>query len=345
MMSETVMPNPARNIPPPRRILAFAAFVAAALAFASPVGAEPSIDDILGAIVRVQSKIDPAARTANSLGLEREGHGVVIDSSGLVLTIGYLILEANSVTITEPGGVTLPARVIAYDHNTGFGLLRAAEPLPVTPMRLGDSRALTVNSDVVVVGFGGVENAIRAKVVARRDFAGYWEYLLPNAIFTQPVFRVFGGAALIDTVGKLVGIGSLIVGDPLGREAMNPANMFVPIEALKPILGQLLARGRSDGPRRPWIGVYTQEYRNRVFVTRLAAEGPGAAAGVATGDIVVAVGGKPVRGQIDFYRKIWALGKPGVAVPLTVLRQEGGLATLTVASRDRHGWLRLGAGN
>ncbi len=329
----------------PRRILALAVYFAAALGCAAPVGAEPDIDDILGAIVRVQSKIDPAARTAKSLGLEREGHGVVIDSSGLVLTVGYLILEASSVTITAPGGATQPARVIAYDHNTGFGLLRTAKPLPVTPMRLGDSTVLTAGSDVVVIGFGGAENAIRAKIVTRRDFAGYWEYLLPNAIFTQPPFRVFSGAALIDTDGRLVGIGSLIVSDALARDVMNPANMFIPIEALKPILGSLIARGRSDGPRHPWIGVYTQEHRNRVFVTRLAAEGPGAAAGVAPGDIIVAVDGTAVRGQIDFYRKIWALGTPGVAVPLTVLRQDGDLATLAVLSRDRHDWLRLGTGN
>ncbi len=339
------MPGASRFFLETRRILAFVAYFLAAAALAPAAGAEPSIGDVLGAIVRVQAEIDPAARTAKSLGLEREGHGVVIDSSGLVLTVGYLILEASSVAVTAPGGAAQPARVIAYDHNTGFGLLRAARPLPVTPMRLGDSSALTVDSDVVAVGFGGVKNAIRAKIVARRDFAGCWEYLLPNAIFTQPLFRDFTGAALIDPGGKLVGIGSLVVADAAEREVMNPGNMFIPIEALKPILGQLLATGRSGGPRRPWIGAYTQEQRNRVFVTRLADEGPAAAAGVAVGDIVVAVGGEPVRGQIDFYRKIWALGAPGVAVPLTVLRRDGVLATLTIASRDRHGWLRLGAGD
>ena len=159
----------------PRRIMALAVTFVAVASLASPVGAEPSVGDVLGAIVRVQSEIDPAARTANSLGLEREGHGVVIDSSGLVLTVGYLILEAVSVTVTEPQGASQPARVIAYDHNTGFGLLRTARPLPVTPMRLGDSGALKVGSDIVVIGSGGMKNAIRAKVVARRDFAGYWE--------------------------------------------------------------------------------------------------------------------------------------------------------------------------
>lgn len=327
----------------PRRIMALAVTFVAVASLASPVGAEPSVGDVLGAIVRVQSEIDPAARTANSLGLEREGHGVVIDSSGLVLTVGYLILEAVSVTFTEPQGASQPARVIAYDHNTGFGLLRTARPLPVTPMRLGDSGALKVGSDIVVIGSGGMKNAIRAKVVARRDFAGYWEYLLPDAIFTQPLFRDFPGVALIDTAGKLVGIGSLIVRDAMQQARMNPANMFLPIEALKPILGQLLATGRSQSPRRPWIGVYTREHGNRVFVTRLADEGPGGAAGVAAGDIIVAVDGKPVRGQIDFYCKIWALGGPGVAVPLIVLRQDGELATLTLASRNRHDWLRLGA--
>jgi S1-C subfamily serine protease len=323
--------------------MALLAIFVAIAGYGAPLSAQPSVGDVLGAIVRVQSEIDPAARTANSLGLKREGHGVVIDSNGLVLTVGYLILEAVSITVTGPGGASQPARVIAYDHNTGFGLLRTARPLPVTPMRLGDSRALAVGDDIVVVATGGVKNAIRATVVARRDFAGYWEYLLPNAIFTQPLFRDSTGVALIDTDGRLVGIGSLIVRDALERGRLNPANMFLPIEALKPILGDLIANGRSAGPRRPWIGVYTREHANRLIVTRLAVEGPGAAGGVMLGDTIVAVGGKPVRGQIDFYRSLWALGAPGVAVGLIVRRQDGEFAALTLTSRDRHDWLRLGA--
>ena len=302
------MPDQANSARKPRRIMALAAIFVAVAGLASPVRSEPSVGDVLGAIVRVQSEVDPAARTANSLGLEREGHGVVIDSSELVLTVGYLILEAVSVTVTGPRGARQPARVIAYDHNTGFGLLRAARPLLVTPMRRGDSSALKVGSDIVVIGSGGIKTAIRARVVARRDFAGYWEYLLPDAIFTQALFRDFLGVALVDTAGKLVGIGSLIVRDVQQQARMNPANMFLPIEALKQILGQLLATGRSKSPRRLWIGVYTREHGNRVLVTRLADEGPGAVAGVAPGDIIVAVDGKPVRGQIDFDRKTWALG-------------------------------------
>jgi serine protease Do len=308
---------------------------------ASPVQAQSSVAEILGAVVRVQSATDSSARTAKTLGTERDGHGVVIDSSGLVLTIGYLVLEASSVTVTGPDGKSVPATVIAYDHDTGFGLLRTARPLPVKPMRLGDSEELTVDTDIIIAGHGGPDSAIRARVVSRRDFAGYWEYLMPDAIFTQPPYPVFGGAALVDKSGRLVGIGSLIVGDAEKEGTVGPGNMFVPINALKPILGQLIANGRTDGPRHPWIGVYTEEVRQRVFVTRLAPGGPGEKSGLAPGDIVVSVAGQPVTGQMDFYRKVWALGGPGVRVPLTVLRQAGGLGEVEIQSSDRHAWLRL----
>ncbi len=325
-----------------------AAFAVTCFAFwllSSHANAQRTVDDILSAVVRVQTEINPSARTAGTLGAERDGHGVVIDSSGLVLTIGYLILESSSVLVTGPDGVALPASVVAYDSETGFGLVRTQQPVPVRPMRLGDSAQLNEGAGVIVAGFGGRGNTIRATVVARREFAGYWEYLLPNAIFTQPPFRVFGGAALINQDGRLVGIGSLVVGDAKQGNALSPGNMFIPINALKPILGALIEGGRSERPARPWIGVYTEEIRQRVFVTRLASDGPGVAAGVETGDIIVSIGGKPVTGMTDFYRKLWALGAPGVEVPLTVLRQTGGLETLTLRSRDRYDWYRFGTGN
>ncbi len=323
----------------------FAAVSVAFLLTAAPSDAQRTVEDILSAVVRVQTEINPSARTAGSLGLERDGHGVVIDSSGLVLTIGYLILESSSVLVTGPDGVAQPANVVAYDSETGFGLVRTQRPVPVRPLRLGDSSKLNEGTGVIVAGYGGRGNTIRATVVARREFAGYWEYLLPNAIFTQPPFSVFGGAALINHEGQLVGIGSLVVGDAKQQETMSPGNMFVPINALKPILGALIEGGRSDSPARPWVGVYTEELRQRVFVTRLASEGPGASAGVEIGDIIVSVGGKSVRGITDFYRKLWALGAPGVEVPLTLLRQSGGIEKLTLRSRDRYGWYRFGKGN
>lgn len=316
-----------------------------AIVAVSHAHAQDSVDEILSAVVRVQTEINPSGRTAPALGTERDGHGVVIDSSGLVLTIGYLILESQNVTVTGTDGVAVPARFVAYDSETGFGLVRTQTPIKARPMRLGDSSALTEGTGVIVAGFGGRDNTIRATVVDRREFAGYWEYLLPKAIFTQPPFSVFGGAALIGQDGRLVGIGSLVVGDAKQGLGINPGNMFVPINALKPILGPMIESGRSDVPPRPWIGVYSEEVKNRVFVNRLAAEGPAAAAGIATGDILVALDGQPITGIKDFYRKLWASGDPGVTVPLTVLRGNGALETLSVRTRDRYGWYRYGTGN
>ena len=307
--------------------------------------AETNVAEVLGAVVKLSAEVPAEARTASQLGTRREGHAAVIDSDGLAVTIGYLILEAEKVDLTMADGKTVPARVLAYDHETGFGLVRALQPLGVKPLRLGDSAVARDGAPVLVAGHGGTANASAARVVARRDFAGYWEYLLEDAIFTAPPVPSFGGAALIDSGGRLIGIGSLIIPDAAGPQTHSPGNMFIPINVLKPIMADLLERGRSGRPRHPWIGVYTMEGSGHLFVGRVAKDGPAAEAGLAAGDIIVGVAGQPVAGQIDFYRKLWAQGAPGTEIRLSVLKSGKGLTETTVKSTDRYSWLRFSRGN
>ncbi len=297
----------------------------------------------LDAVVGVRAVIPEDAHTAEVLGAARAGSGVVIAADGLVLTIGYLILEAIETEIVltgKAGERVMPAEVVAYDYDTGFGLLRALGPLDIAPIELGRSADLGERDEVLVAGFGSPQPVIGAVVVSRRDFAGYWEYLLPDAIFTAPPHPAFGGAALIGPDGRLLGIGSLVVGDAAEAEQPLPGNMFVPIDALKPIFEELLENGRSRAPPRPWLGLYSEDLRGRVFVNRVAPDGPAAQAGIAEHDIIVAVGGEQVRGMADFYRKLWALGPAGVAVPLTLLSAEG-IKETTVESADRYDFLKL----
>jgi len=315
----------------------------ALLAPAPPAAAAPETEALsprlLDAVVKVESKVPPDARSAASLGTSREGNGVVIDNDGLVLTIGYLVMEANDVSITVRGDRRVPARIVAYDYDTGFGLLRASAPLGVKPLELGDSRGLAEREPVLVAAHGGTEAAIGALVTSRRRFAGYWEYMIDDAIFTAPPHPSFGGAALINKGGKLVGIGSLIVPDAV-ESAQLPGNMFVPIDLLKPIFGDLLASGRSATPRKPWLGIWSQEALGRVVISRVVEDGPAAAAGLAAGDLVLTVGGRPVTGLAELYRRLWEAGAPGSAVRMTVLK--GVVPTdLTIKSGDRYDWLRL----
>ena len=296
---------------------------------AAQIRPDVTVDSL--SVVKVKSKAIANARSNRSLGTQREGTGVVIDSDGLVLTIGYLIIEAETVELSTADGRAFPAAVVAYDHTTGFGLLKALRPLPVKPVQFGQSATIGERELVLIVGFDGVAPAY---VVSRRPFVGYWEYLLEEAIYTAPATVNWSGAALLNRDGKLLGIGSLVVGDAMGTRAQVPGNMFVPIDLLKPMLGDLIATGRPAARPRPWIGINTREVQGNVIVTRVTTEGPAEDANVRSGDVIVGVGGQPVSGQADFYVKLWKTGDAGVDVPLEVLRS-GRVEKLTVKSIDR----------
>lgn len=298
------------------------------------------IDMVLGAVVGVDTLVPDNARTARTLGTERSGSGVVIDNNGLIVTVGYLILEASSAEIELTSGAKIPAKILAYDHDSGLGLLRALQPLEVTPMPLGSSKELGEADKVLAVSHGGIDAVRPATVVSRRTFAGYWEYLLEQAIFTAPPHPIFGGAALIGAQGELLGIGSLIVGDALPGDEPLAGNMFIPIDRLEPILGELLVSGRTSQLARPWLGIYAEEHRGYLFINRLAQGGPASDAGLKPNELILKVAGQSVASLTDFYKKIWALGKAGIEVPLTVLR-DGQLTEVNVVSGDRYDWLRL----
>ena len=280
----------------------------------------PALAELLSGVVHLKTFINPDGRTAKSLGREREGSAIVIDSNGLILTIGYLMVEAHSAEVITNDGEDVPADIVGYDNQTGFGLLRAIAPLKVQPLAFGKSAELKERDPVVVAGFGGPDNAEPAVVVAKREFAGEWEYLLDQAIFTAPPHPSWSGAALLNHEGKLVGVGSLIVGDATGRGERMPGNMFVPTDLLPPILADLLASGRTAGPGRPWLGVTTAEMRGHLFVSAVTPEGPAERAGLKRGDMILGVNGEPVSQLADFYRKLYAQGDAGTVIPLDVFK-------------------------
>jgi S1-C subfamily serine protease len=319
--------------------------LALTLAVAGATGAaaqapSPTLDEVLSGVVRIKTFINPDGRSVSNLGREREGSGIVIDSSGLILTIGYLMVEAHAAAVTTNDGRAIPADVVGYDHETGFGLLRAIAPLKVRPLALGKSEEVKEGDGVVIASFGGRSGGAAAVVVAKREFAGNWEYLVDNAIFTSPPHSAWSGAALITREGKLVGVGSLIVGDATGKGDGVPGNMFVPIDMLPPILGDLIADGRTSGAAKPWIGLNTDESRGRLVVTRVTPEGPAEKAGLKHGDVIVGVNGETPRGLADFYRKMWAEGPAGAVVHLDV-QQGSEQRRVDVKSMNRLDHLKL----
>jgi len=297
------------------------------------------LDSVLSSVVSLRATVPDDAFTAPILGTEREGQGVVIDNSGRVLTIGYLVTEAEEIWLVGNNNMALPAHVVAFDQETGFGLVQALGNLGLPAADIGESYSVGVGDPVIVAGQGGAEEAVNAQVVSVREFAGSWEYLLDDAIFTIPAHPKWSGAGVFNQSGQLIGIGSLYIQQAIPGDEQIDGNMIVPIDILKPIYDDLVTLGRADRPTRPWLGMTTAEADDRLVVAGLANRGPAMRAGVERGDLVVGVAGEPVSGLSTMFRKIWTLGSAGVPVPLT-LQRDGRTLSVSVDSGARADYLK-----
>lgn len=309
------------------------------IALCIPSYASQDTDEALKAVIKIRSIYSDDARTASLLGTEREGNGVVIDSNGHILTIGYLIVEAKSIEIFVQEDMPIKATFVGYDYHTGFGIIKADKSLNITPIQLGQSSEVKEGDPVLVVSHGGSDSVQGARVVSRGEFAGYWEYILEDAIYTAPPHAKFGGAALLGREGQLLGIGSIYTQLMIPDVGLVPCNMSVPIDRLKPILADLIRSGRSSEPPHPWLGVHAEEAYGRVIVLRVTAGSPAEKAGLQPTDVILTVNKNTVNGLADFYRKVWALGNPGVKVPLGIL-QGNQVRNLTVRSANRYQFLK-----
>ncbi len=297
------------------------------------------LDRALGAMVGLRAIVPSDAFTAETLGTERTGNGVLI-RDGIVLTIGYLITEAESVWLHLFDGRAVPGTVLAYDQETGFGLVQALARLDLPGLPLGHSTTAKVGDPVVVAGAGGRKHSIVARIAAKQEFAGNWEYVLDEAIFTMPAHPFWGGTAMIGKGGELLGIGSLQVQQVMREGGQpEPLNMIVPIDILKPIFDDLMTMGRPNRPPRPWLGLNATEIDDKIVVARISNGGPSRKANLRAGDIVLAVAGNEVHDLAGFFRTVWAQGKAGVEVPLTLYR-DGRTFEARVMSGDRNRFLK-----
>ena len=295
------------------------------------------LERALSSVVGLHSIVPSDAFTADTLGVERAGNGVLIDD-GVVLTIGYLITEAETVWLHLSDGRVVQGHPLGFDQETGFGLVQALGKIDFPALEVGSSKAVEVGERVVVGGAGGRTRSLAGRIAAKQEFAGYWEYVLDEAIFTFPAHPNWGGTALISSAGKLIGIGSLQL--ERAREGKNEyLNMIVPIDLLTPVVDDIRKFGRVNRPVRPWLGLYSTEIEDKIVVVGIAPKGPAARAEIKTGDVVVAVKGDRVSTLASLYRKVWALGNAGAEVPLTLYR-EGVTFEVRVNSSDRAKFLK-----
>ncbi len=309
-----------------------------------PPSAQPRAEDYaydleraLSSVIGLHSIIPPDGFTAETLGVERAGNGVLIDN-GLVLTVGYLITEAATVWLHLGDGRVAEGHALGFDQETGFGLVQVLGKLDLPVLPIGSSAAAEIGERVVIGGAGGRTRSLAGRIAARQEFAGYWEYVLDEAIFTSPAHPNWGGTALISAQGELIGIGSLQLERARGSKNEH-LNMVVPIDLLAPILDDLRKFGRVNKPARPWLGLYSTEIEDKIVAVGIASKGPAARAELKTGDVILAVKGENVSTLASFYRKVWALGQAGVEVPLTLYR-EGVTFDVRVNSSDRQKFLK-----
>lgn len=305
-----------------------------------PPGSQPrpqayqyDLDRALSSVLGLSSTVPADAFTADTLGRERAGHAVLIREDGIVLTIGYLVTEASAVWLTTHEGRVVPATVIGFDGETGFGLVQALGRLDLPALPLGSSAGTEVGDDVVLAGAGGRRRSVAARIVMKQEFAGYWEYVLDEALFAAPAHPHWGGTAMIGEGGELLGIGSLQLQQEEGQRA-ETLNMVVPIDLLKPILADMLSMGRASRPARPWLGLFAAEINGRVAIAGVIPGGPAEKAGLELGDIVVGVNGTEPKSLAAFFRAVWKAGPAGAVAGLRLIR-EGRLLDLEITSTDR----------
>jgi len=303
---------------------------------------ELDVEAMLSSLVSVRSEVPEDALTASVLGTERMGNGVVIGDPGLVLTIGYLVTEAQTLWITDHQGLAVPGHVLGYDQESGFGLVQALQPLPAPAMDLGVSAACDVGDPIVLAGHGGGDALVTGRIIAKREFAGYWEYVLDEALFTAPAHPNWGGAALVGSDGRLLGVGSLLVQTVSSSGEKGGANMIAPIDLLKPILEDMKLYGRPNRPARPWLGFLVQDVGSHLVVASTYDGCPADRAGIETGDRIVEVAGEPVDGLAELFRRVWEIGPAGSDIPLTIVR-DGEPRPVVLESIDRSARLKHGA--
>ncbi len=303
------------------------------------------MDRLMQSIVTINATTSDIARTAANFGIERQGSGVVLDANGLIVTAGYTIAEATSVTVTFSNGVTEQAKIVAFDEATGLGLVRTPVGITTTPIKLGKSAGLKSAQKLMIIPATGEADAKGVKVGKIKKFTGGWEYIINDAIHTYPPSTSFTGAALVSDNAELVGIGALVTIDiDIDPKIRIPGNIFVPVDSLTGVLGELIVSGRSNASMKPWLGVDTKQTKQGIVVRSVVEDGPAQKSGLKAGDVIVAVDQAKVSSQTQMYEKIWSIYKPGDQVHLLVVRNDQ-FANVSVTSMDYYDWLRMEQGS
>jgi S1-C subfamily serine protease len=285
------------------------------------------IERVLPATVHIAAQIPEAHPSARLLGTERMGSGVVVDASGLVLTVNYVVLGAEQIKVSLIDQRTYAAEVVRLDFASGLALVRIDEQR-LSPLPLRSTRNLVAGEEAFIVASvgDGAARIANGAVSYIGPFDANWEYVLDRAIMLTAMNPGLGGGPLLDPLGRVLGIVSLNLNE-IGRFSLAiPADYYLEAQDF------FLAGRPQPSNTRAWLGIFCYAVKDHVVIAGLLAGGPGEQAGLKAGDVILAVDGKDVADRRSLYRLLWA-HRPGEAVTLKIFRGKE-LHTVTVASGD-----------
>jgi S1-C subfamily serine protease len=287
------------------------------------------VKHLLSSVVHIHTEVPSAHPSTRILGDERMGTGTVVDPSGLILTVNYVVMGGETIQVTLARGRALRAEIVAQDFEVGLALLRVKrQGLPAAPVTASES--LTRGDPVFALGSTGPrERRVAGGLVTYLgEFEAYWEYLLDRGIVSSAANPGFGGGPLFTLSGKMVGVVSLNLNE------IARSSLAIPVECYLRNQEEFVRFGRVvSRPQRAWLGVFAHVLEEGVVVAGLVPNGPGARSGIQEGDLIVSLDAREVPTRKDLYLSLWRHA-PGEKMTLEVMR-DNQVRRLSVTAGDR----------
>jgi putative serine protease PepD len=283
-------------------------------------------------VVQITVSSEAASPLGGSERQESEGSGFVYDINGDIVTNQHVVAGATSIKVTFWNGKTAKAKVVGTDSSTDVAVIRVSVPSSqLHPLALGDSSAVQVGDGVVAIGspFGLAETVTSGIVSAlHRTITSPNQFTISDSIQTDAAINHGNsGGPLLSSQGRVIGVNAQIHSESGGNEGVGFA---IPSNTVRSVVTQLIASGKA---KHAYLGVSIDSAAENALIAGVRSGTPAKRAGLKAGDVVTALGGRPVSTGDELASAI-AAHKPGDTVKLTYRRDgESHTVSVTLATR------------